>query len=162
MERQRAIVENVKAAGNTSRMFVCLGDEDKAAHWAQVAAHLGYQMQPELLPAVIEATDRELLRDAFCLLRRRGWTARMNFACCSTCGHYELSTDKKMPFTFFNRQANNAFDHEDLILDGLYLQWSESDNNAYAIVECLEEVGLEAEWDGHEYSAVLVIGASRF
>lgn len=68
-------------------------------------------------------TDRQMVREAFAELRRQGYTAKMNFSCCSSCAWYELSeAGKADKAVFFNRQSNDAFDGPTLVRD-LYLQW---------------------------------------
>lgn len=101
-------------------------------------------------------THREALRAAFRALRAQGYKARMNFACCSSCGWAELSgdDDQEVALVFWNRQADGAFDEYGDLRDGsLHLQWS---GDAGVILAALRTQGLDAAWAGSEYDAIEV------
>lgn len=140
-----------------AKLYVSLKDDEEARRAARLSAHRAFELQPLLRPPLKEESDRELLRRAFVLLRRVGWTARMNFSCCSTCGHYELSSEGRTQFVFFNRQANSSFNRHGDISNGLYLQWAHPEENAEAIVSVLVSVGLDAYWDGSSGSCVEIV-----
>jgi hypothetical protein len=113
-------------------------------------------------PAV---TDADRLTEAFALLEARGVLARMDFTCCSSCGHYEVA-DEVTPgtspdgYAFFHQQDTEAM----LTGRGVHLAYGsfKGDDDASAaavartLVEVLETAGLEPEWDGSANSRVLV------
>lgn len=123
----------------------------------------------------METSDRELIRDAFSQLRFNGVAARMNFACCSSCGVYELNEILKarnVPegsrhYAFWNNQAESSFtkrSHKSELGSSLYLQFGESERIGALIVECLLEAGFpkqRVEWDGSMSSCVRILAASE-
>lgn len=70
-------------------------------------------------------TDRDKIAVAFKNLRKQGIAARMNFACCGTCGHYEMAEKHGSmgPYVFYHQQEAARFDGNQLPEDGIYLQW---------------------------------------
>jgi hypothetical protein len=105
------------------------------------------------LPKIDEANDK--LKAAFKATRGRGFLARMNFSCCGSCGHYELSerrerTDAK-GYIFFHNQTNEKR------LDGYdFYCYFDNVESAEVFIEELENAGLDSDWDGMESSAVLI------
>lgn len=96
-------------------------------------------------------SHREALRAAFKALRAQGYKARMNFACCSSCGWAELGEGD---LVFWNRQADaRDFDEYGDVVGSLHLQWS---GDAEAILAALRAQGLDAAWEGSEYDAIEV------
>lgn len=62
------------------------------------------------------------LKQAFHVLRCKGYVARMNFSCCASCGWYEIGQSKKgaSKAVWFHRQA-----HTRLMETGrCHLQWA--------------------------------------
>lgn len=106
------------------------------------------------------------LTKAFRDLRKRGWRAKRNFACCSGCGHYKLA-QAPGPFVFFSRQTQ-ASTFANRRLDAftpdrpLYLQWrADATHPAQELVGVLGAHGLVVRWDGEERSCVAVTGGVK-
>ncbi len=120
-----------------------------AATWARLAA---------VQASWSDEGDYTRLRAAFDELDASGVVARMNFACCQTCGHSEIgdqSTGASRGYTFFHQQ-----DAERLGPDGgdLYLAFGafgpdqalagSEERVAAEVVDTLTRHGLGVEWDG--------------
>lgn len=101
-----------------------------------------------------ERSDRQRLADAFKVLRKAGWAARMNFQCCGSCASAALhAEDQKKgverPHIFWNRQGDDSFDwfrsgwspknKQPDLNHVLYLSWS---GDVDYICEVLEDEGL--------------------
>lgn len=78
-------------------------------------------------------TDRARVRRAFTNLRRRGYTARMNFKCCQSCAWAQLEQDlnldtddawNSVKVVFFHGQDDEAFRHDGSLERDLHVRWS--------------------------------------
>lgn len=118
----------------------------------------------------VGSTARELLVGVvFPALRRRGFLARANFACCGGCGHYELSqlvVEKRRPgYVFWHAQDDERMPgrgrreswHKGSIRkDGTFIRFGIPDfpkavtreELGEAVVEEAKLAGLSVEWDG--------------
>ena len=86
-------------------------------------------------------TVRSKIRKAFAILRKKGYFARMNFMCCSTCALYEIKNDK---FVFFHHQDNYAFNES----GECTIRYGSTVTDANEIYTVLKSVGLTVDWDG--------------
>jgi len=89
--------------------------------------------------------DRAKLDHAFADLRDRGVMAEDNYACCQTCGHYELA-EQADNYVFWHEQDEAAFEGDDLV-DTLSIRFSDG-MTAVAATTLLLKHGLRASWDG--------------
>jgi hypothetical protein len=113
--------------------------------------------QREATLAVGRRTDRDKLADAFRSLRKAGIVARMNFSCCGTCGHYELSENGKgRGYVFYHRQEGARLDGDSLPEGGLYLQWNGGMSVAADIVAALNAQRLHAVMPPNEHHCIEV------
>ncbi|MFC1430362.1 hypothetical protein ACEZDB_06750 [Streptacidiphilus sp. N1-3] len=126
--------------------------------------------QQESWPVV---TDPDRLATAFAALEARGVTARMNFACCGSCGRGEIGAEAPegaRGYVFFHRQATAGAANG----GPLWLSYGHFANPGAAdpttanpgtvgptpaeigaeVVAELTAAGLRAEWDGSPDSAV--------
>jgi hypothetical protein len=100
---------------------------------------------------MIFVDDRARVRHAFRTLTKRGWFARMNFACCTTCGFAEAPMGK--PIVFYHHQNEAvAWNKGMLSDDGLYLAHDAQSEVTGAvtdeILQAFKNVGLGVDWDG--------------
>lgn len=112
-------------------------------------------------------THREALKQAFKAIRKHGIAARMNFSCCSSCGHYDLG-QKSDRFVFWNRQSEDSFrvegrgwsryksEIDNNLHDELNLQWEGSDADACLMVTTLQKFGLDVFWRGDEGGCIQI------
>jgi hypothetical protein len=108
--------------------------------------------------------DRDRLKDAFKELRvKHDYRARTNFACCGSCGHYELANLKPpKPYVFWNRQADDAFNRS-LYLEGvLYLGFgtptlSDRQCDPALIVRVLRDHGIDAHHNGDPHKNIAIL-----
>ena len=92
------------------------------------------------------------VNELFKKLRKAGYIARQNFACCSSCASYELGElceSKGIPedsrkVVYYHRQDTDRF----WKTGKLFLGWS---GNGDEIKQLALDAGLSVEWDGtHE------------
>ena len=102
---------------------------------------------------------------AFGLMRKAGLVARQNFACCGSCGSYELHKIVKemhadaranvKGVAFYHRQ--DTFHMRQKSFEGLYIGYGQegSEDELAANIEvgqtiamCLRDAGLTVDWDG--------------
>ncbi|MHA6764217.1 DUF6891 domain-containing protein [Streptacidiphilus sp. PAMC 29251] len=114
-------------------------------------------------PAV---TDPDRLAEAFTALEARGVTARMNFACCGTCGRGEIGAEAAegaRGFVFFHQQATEGAANG----GALWLAYGHFTDSTAAVPATTAEIGAEVvaeltaaglrvEWDGSPDSALKV------
>jgi hypothetical protein len=94
---------------------------------------------------------RAQIRKSFSELRKMGYTARMNFMCCSSCARAEIENPKAV---FYSHQSN-----DNLIKTGMiYLQWSGDHSE---IIPVLEKNGLVVIHDGNDFTAILIKGLKK-
>lgn len=92
-------------------------------------------------------STKQELNVAFAELRKKGWFARQNFACCQSCGWSGVPEDRTEKAVFYHRQ-----DMERMKETGeLFLAHS---GPAREIVDVLEKHGFEVEWDGSENTRI--------
>jgi hypothetical protein len=110
------------------------------------------------------------VKELFKALRKKGFVARMNFACCGSCAVYELNeTGKKAPYAVFSRQSRNDFWDRGL----LYVNYGQlnKDENAdedaltvavgQIILETANEIGIPVVWDGNYFSAIGLVNVDH-
>lgn len=118
------------------------------------------------------------LSDAFEELRKRGYLARMNFACCGNCAGYELTTIavrsiksgkfKKEDIkgcVFFHAQDNDSRKREGAFHVGYGpLESQEFGTIGHSaaetgkeVCEVLTQFGIATEWDGDPHQRIWVI-----
>lgn len=113
---------------------------------------------------------------AFRAMRSEGLVARQNFSCCNNCAGFELATDLKAKpqdvkdafkgCAFYTKQAARSRDFR--FFDGLYISYGPlgvSGEREYGlpteevgviVKRCLEQAGLEVEWDGSPETRIFV------
>src|SRR5688572_8229272 len=114
-------------------------------------------------------TDCDRLDDAFAALESAGIVARQCFSCCSTCGAYDINEEIARAeddgrtvdgFTFYHQQdAERAAEGAPLFLTFGAVDSDEDEDTVQIgrrIVEQLEAVGLETDWDGTAERRILV------
>lgn len=109
-------------------------------------------------------TKEIISKKLFPTLRKRGFLARMNFSCCSTCASYELAQMAEQrninKIVFYHHQDDDTFKIE----GGVYLRYflkEELSKDAFVLLgheikECAEEVGLKVEWNGNPNQCIKV------
>lgn len=103
--------------------------------------------------------DKAAFTLAFRNLRKRGFFARQNYLCCQSCAWSSIPEEKSNKVVFYHQQDNESFDGRDLERP-IHLAWG---GDGKEIVEELEKVGFEVEWDGSENKRIIVHSAnSRF
>jgi len=96
-------------------------------------------------------------------LRDKGFIARMNFSCCSTCASYELSQvakiQEKDQIVFYHNQDAKIFRERGYV----YLRFFSMNDKSVSdikvgqiISETAKECGLIVEWDGSEWKCITV------
>jgi hypothetical protein len=89
------------------------------------------------------------LTKAFKALRKKGYFARQNFWCCSTCAWSAMTDEQIKKAVFYHRQ-----DADDLReIGSCYLAWS---GNGHEIVEVLKENGIEVDWNGSNVTRITI------
>jgi len=103
---------------------------------------------------------KDRLNLAFRAMRKAGLVARQNFACCGTCGSYEIRRAiDSMPLPRQGKVTGIAFyHHQDNArmrlrgFDGLHLSYGgeslPSIEVGHLVLSCLRQAGIAAEWDG--------------
>jgi uncharacterized protein DUF6891 len=82
-----------------------IGPTDPAS--AERAVDQAWRQRESALAAAAPPGDWWRLATAFADLERSGWVARMNFACCQTCGHVEIGDERsggEHGYVFFHEQ----------------------------------------------------------
>jgi hypothetical protein len=98
--------------------------------------------------------DFERLEAAFAELAGEGVTARMDFACCQSCGHAEIGDERAegdWGYTFFHEQDTERLadaDAELYLAFGVYGGDADDQPVAQRVVAALERQGLPVSWDG--------------
>lgn len=114
-----------------------------------------------------QPTDCDKLDDAFARLEARGIVARQNFACCQTCGHFEIWGEiDKMPrdidgYVFYHMQDTESACE----IGELYLAYGSVERSDAAAVEigwrvavALRAAGLNVRWSGSLQQRIRVTG----
>jgi hypothetical protein len=116
------------------------------------------------------------LSKAFKALRKEGLIAKQNFACCGSCGCYEIGEQAKLRakligkfpkgYVFFNRQSTQSMYQTGTVHLSYAAFYSRNDVRrkecftdveiGNLIVDKMSEVGLATEWDGDTDRCVLV------
>lgn len=94
--------------------------------------------------------DITKLSAAFIGLRKHGYFARQNWACCDTCGWYNIPEGKSSKTVFYNQQASKRF----RLGHNLFLAWS---GDGDEICKVIESAGLQALWSGSELEKIEVV-----
>jgi hypothetical protein len=90
---------------------------------------------------------RSGLREAFKILRRRGYSAKANFLCCQSCGWKAITGNPYRPENGTSKIVfYHAQDNDDLNERGVcHLAWQ---GNGLEIKLACEAAGLKVEWAG--------------
>jgi len=100
-------------------------------------------------------TFRQKLSAGFRKLRSRGFAAKQNFACCMTCGHFEMQNEGHASYCFYHMQDADRL--KELEQEGgiphVLLCWA---GDATEICRTFQEVGLLVEWNGSDDRKILV------
>ena len=98
---------------------------------------------------------------------RHHFVARQNFACCRSCGMYEISMERKGSLR--NAHASVFYHMQDTssaaVTGNLMLRWAPFDEDEYpwvkvsdAILEEAERFGLDVSWNGSTSSCIQLVG----
>lgn len=82
-----------------------VGPTDPAS--VEQAVDRAWRQRETALAAATDPGDWWRLATAYAELERAGWVARMNFACCQTCGHAEIGDERsggEHSYVFFHAQ----------------------------------------------------------
>ena len=96
-----------------------------------------------------QQTGRRRLSAAFKTLRSKGWFARMNFECCTTCGWAVADKTGKENVVFFHSQSNDRLEEN----GQCYLHWQ---GDAKTLITVLERHGIKTTWDEDENTAIMI------
>ena len=99
----------------------------------------------EIIKRGVVMTDREKLKAAFKVLRKEGWNARMG----------ECDPDNGRDSVWANYGRQKQIGTNGFIQDVMYL---DHEGNAGRVVEVLQAHGLNATWNGQEFSAIKIVG----
>lgn len=122
------------------------------------------------MTSLTAVTDRDRLTVAFARLEAEGIAARMDLACCQSCGQAELVDAERYVFwhgqdedaAFGPRLAVSEDDwhssHDDIGQADLYLAY-DSVETGERVREVVEEEGLDIEWDGDLARRICVHGS---
>lgn len=114
--------------------------------------------------------DRIKLRKAFALMRADGLVARMNFACCQTCGIAELSDVTRFPrplgYAFYHKQDAEALPGGPLYIAFGSLNKGGDQGRAALeagniVRDCLVRAGFEPTWDGTTAHRIVIGGFNK-
>lgn len=114
-----------------------------------------------------ELEDMKKLRKAFGALERRGMISRANFSCCQRCGNGEIrgeASSQHLGYCYFHEQDLDAcIEGRGLVLrHGVikpeFPSPEERGDMATLIVQAMEEVGLEVEWNGDVGKVIVLPG----
>lgn len=82
-------------------------------------------------------------------LRKLGVKCRKNFACCGTCGHWEISDGYDGSYVFYSQQANDDL-HEGS--DSVWLQHNIADHLKARVKDIVKRYG--SDWDGTDDTTI--------
>lgn len=106
-------------------------------------------------------TDKEIITQIFKDLRKEGFVARQNLACCQSCAWSEVDImEEKKGKTFenvvfYHRQDAESFDRGTKNLTGtMFLAWR---GDSSKIVEVIRKNGLKVDWDGSDYCRIGIV-----
>jgi uncharacterized protein YyaL (SSP411 family) len=89
---------------------------------------------------------------AFKILRKHGYFAAQDWACCQSCGQDEIPDNKKDKYVFYHGQ-----DATDLWETGeTYLNWDGDADHAKFICDTFKAAGLEVEHNGDANTRILI------
>jgi hypothetical protein len=96
-------------------------------------------------------------------LRKKGFIARMNFSCCSTCASYELAEvareKKKDDIVFYHQQDEETFKTRGKVYLRFFSMKKDGPHDLETgkiIAECAKQVGLKVDWDETPTTCILV------
>ncbi len=121
-------------------------------------AHAWAEMPLEDIPED-EMSDRQRVATAFHELEVNGISARMDFACCGSCGHAELG-EVNNQYVFWHAQEEDRAWDGDTLAETLHVQFSDPETAADAVTT-LNEHGLWAGWTGDEGRCIEVFPESK-
>lgn len=90
------------------------------------------------------------LTKAFRNLRRKGYWAKQNHACCQTCGWAEVPDGKEEKVVFYHNQDND----DKIKGKPFHIAWS---GNGKEIQSILEKNGVTTEWDGNNDKRIKIL-----
>jgi hypothetical protein len=88
---------------------------------------------------------RSGLREAFKILRRRGYSAKANFWCCQSCGLRAIP-DEVRKYVFYHAQDNDSLNERGIC----HLNWG------VMAVKSSSPVGLKVDWNGTDAQQIQV------
>ena len=91
---------------------------------------------------------RSGLREAFKILRRRGYSAKANFWCCQSCGLRAIP-DEVRKYVFYHAQDNDSLNERGIC----HLNWG---GDGREIKLACEAVGLKVDWNGTDAQRIQV------
>lgn len=94
-------------------------------------------------------TDKQVMNNIFKDLRKAGFIARQNYACCQNCGWSnigeEYNADDDSSIVFYHAQDAESFDKKTKNLTKtLFVAWQ---GDGFKIKEIVEQHGMDVEWD---------------
>ncbi|WP_442637788.1 DUF6891 domain-containing protein [Rossellomorea marisflavi] len=108
-----------------------------------------------------DKTDKEIITQIFKDLRKEGFVARQNLACCQSCAWSEVDVmeDKKGKtfenVVFYHRQDAESFDTKTKNLQStLFLAWR---GDSSTIVKVIRKNGLKVDWDGSDFTRIGIV-----
>jgi len=99
-------------------------------------------------------TDKQLLNNAFSQLRKHGYFAEQNFACCQSCGLSAVPDKNADKYVFYHDQDNDSIENGRIDKNGMCIAWA---GDAKQIAEIISQTGLKAYWNGKRGTRILVL-----
>lgn len=102
-------------------------------------------------------TDKQVFNDVFKDLRKQGFIARQNYACCQSCGwaqvedDYDVNDDSNI--VFYHGQDADSFENGEL-KNLIHLAWQ---GNGDLIKETFEKYGFNVDWNGSEHKRIAIL-----
>jgi hypothetical protein len=100
--------------------------------------------------ATPKATAYEQLRRAFAELRERGYFARRNWQCCTSCGWFAIPEHQQARVVFYHAQDAESFRD----YGWLHLAWN---GDGQEIAQVMRDHGLTVEWNGSDADKIKVV-----
>lgn len=112
--------------------------------------------------------DRDKLRKAFALMRKKGVVAKMNWKCCQTCGIAAIAESAPRPlrYAFYHRQDAEALPGGPLYIAFGSLNKGGDQGRAALeagniVRDCLVRAGFEPTWDGTTAHRIVIGGFNK-
>jgi hypothetical protein len=94
--------------------------------------------------------DNKNLTKAFQALRKKGYFAKQNFWCCSSCGWFGVPKDNEKKVVFYHNQDNDDKKKG----KPFHIAWA---GDANEIMETFKENGVETSWTGSPAQRILIV-----